>query len=161
MADEEKVVEGEVVNEEPKEEKKEEKKESGWKKFWAGAKKSIDDSLLESRLQSAYNDKKAAFTVYSENGGLLGGKTLRGTLDGNELVYYIHNDEKGVQPDTVLVQDSDKKAFYVVKCEKKTVIINYDGQDYEREGYRLELNPDVKEVRVIKAGDKYYLKPGE
>ena len=162
MPEEKEVIDAEVVEEEKKEEpKKEEKKQSGWSKFWAGAKKSLDDSLLESRLQTEWNDKKGSFTVYSANNSIFGGKTFRGTLEGNSLVYYVNKDEKGVELNTVLVEDETKKAFYVVKCEKQAVIIHYEDKDYEREGYRLELNPDVKEVKVIKAGDKYYLNPAE
>ncbi len=158
MAEEKKdVVDVEVVDE--KKDDAEKKETKGEKKpgFFSKLKKSLDDSMLESNIQSAWNDDHQKWEAFVYGGSLFSGSTFHGSLNGKTLTYYARNDEKGLAEHTLLLDSKDNKAYWVVSSKKVDLTIYYDGTDYTRSGYEVALDDEVTEVKVVKAGDKYYL----
>ena len=163
MAEEEKKVEiteeeekkAEVTEEnEPKEEKKE-KKENAFSKLWNKTKKSINDSLLESKITSAYEKELPEFKVYEKDALMASG--LKGKLEGDKLTYI---GEKKYALNSVVVAGDDT-AYYLVAIEDTTVKATVEEVEYERPGVTITLDKNVEEVNVIKAGKRYFLYKGE
>ncbi len=132
-------------------ENKEEKKPG----FFSRIKKNFDDSILESNIKSAYEKDHRNFDVYSENDGLFGGDRCCGDIKDGYLEYF--GDDK-IEEGDVVIDSGDSKAYYAVgECERTKVSAMVDGTIYERDGYKIALDPEVKEVKVIKAGKRYFL----
>lgn len=176
MAEEEnKEVEG---KKEEKEEKKE-KKGNAFSNFFKKVGKNISDANRESKIESAWKklDDVADFEIYTGAGLLNGFKTVYGKFDEakNEVLVYGEFKDEDIPFSAILStvpKNADKelpKRFYVtaLAAEKVTVEIeetdpNDDGKkvknSYERPATRISLDPEVKEVEVIKVKDTYYLK---
>ncbi len=165
MAEEEK-------KEEAQEEKKEEKKKEGW---WAKTKKSFSDSNRESKIQSAWEKAHDMVEIYTGNEGMLSSaKTFYGEIDEENNRIHVWGKVEEVPYSSVLVKwpkDSDKelpKYWYVIeiidddstKC-KATITEDEKEVEYEREGSVIVLDPNVREVPVIKVKNTYFLKLDE
>lgn len=154
-------IEVEVVEEEKQEnaeqeEKQEEpKKENKFKAFFKGVKKNIDDSVLEGKIVNTYNKPKDDLTVYAYGSSF--GKSYAGNIE--DLTTTIIGEEE-IKEFSVLVHDKTETAYYVTKTEATTVKVTVDEVEYERPGTKIYLTADVTEVKVIKAGKKYYLYKG-
>ncbi len=169
----EEVKEVEVVDE-----KKEEKKENGFKKFFKNIGKNISDSSREAKLEKLYNDNaEITFEVFKEGAAFgMGTGNIKGKfIDETHIEIYGEAKKEDYPYSAVLVvepKDKDKelpKFFYVLDVkheEKDTVTLKLkekiDDKEVENEYVRpvsiVSLDPSVKEVRVIKAHDKYFLR---
>lgn len=176
----EEVKEVEVVDEK-KDDKKEEKKENGFKKFFKNIGKNISDSSRESKLEKLYNDKaELTFEVFKEGAAFgMGSGNIKGKfIDETHIEIYGDAKKEDYPYSAILViepKDKDKelpKFYYITNVkheEKDTVTLKLtekvDDKEVENEYTRpvsiLTLDSSVKEVRVIKAHDKYFLKLDE
>lgn len=150
MAEEEKKEpESETKEEGAKEEKKE-----GW---WARQKKKIADNNLESSIRKAYEQAHHRFDVYPYDGGLFDTIDVYGDIEDGALTYF---GEKDVKPFSVVIDKKDNKAYYAGNSEKATVRVLYESTEYERPGTKVELDPNVEEIPVIKAEKRYFIYKG-
>jgi len=150
MADEEQPEETAESTEAPKEEAK--PKES----FWARAKNSLSKAVLEDKLNAAYRNAHAEYSYYTYgNDSVFGGSTVYGTLSDNVLTYL--SDAK-IPVGSIIIDEKTEKA-YLVASERSDaeVTIPLEGQEYTRKGSSIKLDPEVTEVKVIKAGKRYFL----
>lgn len=159
-------------------EKKDEKKENGFKKFFKNIGKNISDSSREAKLEKHYDDKaEITFEIFKEGATFgMGSGNIKGKLiDENHIEIYGEAKKEDYPFSSVLVvepKDKDKelpKFYYVtdVKHEEKDVVTlklveKIDDKEVENEYTRpvsiISLDSSVKEVRVIKAHDKYFLR---
>lgn len=130
-------------------------KDNAFKRFWKKTKQSVNDAVLESKIESNYNKEHKAYTIYMYNETF--SKSIHGELIDNTLTFF---GEIAVKPYSVVIYDATKEAFYVTECHATTVKSIVDGVEYERPGTVITLDRDVTEVKVIKAGKKYYLYKG-
>ena len=134
----------------------EEKKPNAFSKFWNKTKQAVNDSMLESKIENEFRKANDEFVIY-EYDKLLA-KSASGYLDNKAVVLF---GKLTVPSDSVIVHEEDDTAYYVISTEETTVKITVDGVEYERDATRVLLNPDVVEVKVIKANNKYYAYNGK
>ena len=149
--DEKKEQEVEVISEE-QDDKKEEKKENAFSKFWKKTKQKVGDSVLEMKIESKFRTDNKLFNIYGK--GELISLTVYGILEDNKVKAY---GKVETEINNVLVDDETKIAYYIDSLEESTVDVVLDGVSYNRPATIINLDSDVKEVEVIKAGKKYYL----
>ena len=153
MDDKEKEVKVEEITEgETKE--KEEKKENAFSKFWNKTKKSINDSILESNIEKAYEKGMDEFKLYEKNS--LMAQSFKGELNDGKVVVF---GEKEYKLFSVVIDKKDV-AYYLTKLEPTTVKSTVEKEEYERPGTILYLDKNVEEVNVIKAGKRYFIYKG-
>lgn len=133
----------------------EEKKDNAFKKFWNKTKQSVNDAVLESKIESNYNKNHKEYTIYSYDE--LFNKSVYGEIVNDELLFF---GEVQVKPYSVVIEDSSKDAYYVVEVHSANVKSIVDGVEYERPGTLLKLDKNVTEVKVVKAGKRYFLYKG-
>ena len=156
MSDEEKK-ELEVKDEESEskeEDKKEEKKENAFSRFWNKTKKSINDSILEGKIEGAYEKDLPTYKVFEKDALL--SNNIKGKLDGDKLVVFGEVKFKLFS----VVLDDKENAFYLTNLEPTNVKSTVEGVEYERVGTILTLDKNVEEVKVVKAGKRYFLYKG-
>ena len=65
------------------------------------------------------------------------------------------------KPCSVVIADNkEETAYYVVGTSETTVKSTVEGVEYEREGTAIALDEKVEEVRVVKAGKRYFIYKG-
>lgn len=148
-------IDAEVVEE--KGEKKE-KKENGFSKFFNKAKTSVNNAILEGKIENSYNDKNISFTIYSKDAAL--GQSVHGNYLNDEKTQMIVFGEKEIKAYSVIVNNKDNDAFYVLSTEEGKVTSIVDAVEYERKGTIINLDKNVEEVNVIKAGKRYFIYKG-
>lgn len=160
MAEENKVVEVEAEEKKAEEKKEEPKKESSFKKFFKNAKAAFDSNVLEDKINATFRSNHTEFDYYAYgDNSLFAGDRVYGTLDGNYLSYL---GDDLVPEHSVVINSKDQKAYYATgEVTDASFEIEVDGNKYERKGKKILLNPEVKEVKVIKADKRYFLYEGE
>ncbi len=141
---------------EKKETEAEEKKPNAFSKFWNKTKQAVNDSMLEAKIESEFRKTNDEFVIY-EYEKLLA-KTTAGYLDGNACVLF---GKITVPSDSVIIHSETDTAYYVISTEETTVDVTVDDTKYTRDATRVLLNPDVVEVKVIKANNKYFIYNGK
>lgn len=149
MSEKEKV-EVEVVSEE-KGETKEEKKENVFSKFWKKTKQTVNDSILEIKIESKFKNDNSSFNIYGADD--IVPLIVYGSINDNKALVY---GKVETEVNNILVDDNDK-AYFVNSLIDSTVDVVVDGVTYTREATIIVLDENVEEVKVIKAGKKYYL----
>jgi len=150
---EKETVKAETVN--PDEKKQE---EGGFKKWWKNTKKSVNDTILESKIESSFKNAHHGYNIYKHDGGLFNSSTCYGDIKDEALIYW---GEDKIEPYSLIIDTKDNKAYYALDSEPVTVSSTVDGTVYERKGTSIKLNADVEEVDVIKGGDRYFLYKGK
>ncbi len=160
MAEENEVIEVEATEKKVEEKKEEPKKESSFKKFFKNAKAAFDSNVLEDKINANFRSGHTEFDYYAYgDNSLFAGDRVYGTLDGNYLSYL---GDDVIPEHSVIIDSKDKKAYYVMNEATDTSFeIEVEGNKYERKGKKILLNPEVKEVKVIKADKRYFLYEGE
>ena len=156
----------------------EEKKENGFSKFFHKVGKNISDANRESKLESTYKENARSFSIYEEN-ATFGASTKYGKIiDETHVELYGELKDNQIPFSSILViepQDKDKelpKFFYVIsekQDENDVVTLKIKEKEndkeveneYKRPVTILTLDPEVKEVRVIKVNKKYFLRKEE
>ena len=136
--------------------KDEEKKPNTFSKLWNKTKQAVNDSMLESKIENEFRKANDEFVIY-EYEKLLS-KTASGYLDNESVVLF---GKLTIPSDSVIVHKETDSAYYVTSTEEVTVSVTVEGEKYTRDATRVLLNPDVVEVKVIKAGSKYYIYNGK
>ena len=132
------------------------KKENGFSKFFNKAKASVQAAQLENEIEAAYKQDSVAFAYYEKDSLLP--KTFHGKyLNDNQIEVF---GEHTVKPNTIIIADKDEKAYYVESFEKTTVKATVENQEYECTGTIINLDSNVNEVNVIKAGKRYFIYKG-
>jgi len=148
-------IDAEVVEDGEKSEKKE-KKENGFSKFFNKAKASVNNAVLESKIESSYNNANIAFTCYEKDATF--GQALHGNfINVSQLLVF---GEKEIKKYSVIISSKDNKAYYVTSTEEGKVTSIVEGVEYERKGTIINLDSNVEEVNVIKAGKRYFIYKG-
>lgn len=139
-------------------EDKKEAKEGGFKKWWNNTKKSVNDTILESKIESSFKNAHHSYNVYTHDGGLFNSSTVFGDLKGTSLIYW---GEDKIAPFSLIIDTKDDKAYYTGESTAVTVSSSVDGTVYERKGTSIKLDAKVEEVDVIKGGNRYFLFKGD
>ena len=139
-----------------KETEAEEKKPNAFSKFWNKTKQAVNDSMLEAKIETEFRKTNDEFVIY-EYEKLLA-KTTTGYLDGDSCVLF---GKITVPSDSVIIHSETDTAYYVISTEETTVDVTVDDTKYTRDATRVLLNPDVVEVKVIKANNKYFIYNGK
>ncbi len=148
-------IDAEVVEDGEKSEKKE-KKENGFSKFFNKAKASVNNAVLESKIESSYNNANIAFTCYEKDATFA--QSLHGSfINDSQLLVF---GEKEIKKYSVIINSKDNKAYYVTSTEEGKVTSIVEGVEYERKGTIINLDSNVEEVNVIKAGKRYFIYKG-
>ncbi len=123
MNDQEKkeAIDAEVVEEG----EKKEKKENGFSKFFNKAKASVNNAILEGKIETSYNNQNIAFTVYAKDATL--GMSVHGNYLNDEKTEMIIFGEKEIKNNSVIVNSKDNDAFYTVGTKEGTVKSIVDG----------------------------------
>lgn len=129
-----------------------EKEPGKFKTFFNKTKQKASDAILEAKIEAHYRKDHNEFTIYQKDELL--SKTVFGTFEGNGIVVF---GEQEIKPNSVLIDEETEKAYYVVKTQESKVRVALEGFEYEREGTHIELDDKVTEVKVIKAGKRYFL----
>ncbi len=172
MSDE-KVIDAEEV----KTEEKKEKKENGFSKFFHKVGKSISDASRDSKLESLYKENAQELSIYLEDASFLSGSLTKygKFLDETHVEIYGTLGEKEIPFSSVLVvepKDKDKelpKYYYVVSSKhdendlvslklKEKIDDKEVENEYKKPVTILTLDPEVKEVKVIKVRNTYFLR---
>lgn len=132
-----------------------EKKENAFSKFWKKTKQSVNDSILEGKIRASYEKAHKQFSLYEKDA--LISSTLYGTIEGTTLTSFGKTE---IKPYSVLIATDEGKAYYVLSGADTTVKSMVEGVEYEREGTIIELDENVEEVNVIKAGKRYFIYKG-
>ena len=139
------------------EEPKAEKKENAFSRFWKKTKQSVSDAVLEGKIRSAYEKAHAEFVIY-EKDALIPTRVYGAVQDGSLTVF----GKVEPKPCSVVIADNkEETAYYVVGTSETTVKSTVEGVEYEREGTVIALDEKVEEVRVVKAGKRYFIYKGE
>ena len=131
------------------------KRENAFAKFFAKTKQSVNDSILEVKIRTAFDREHESFNVYTKNELLT--KKVTGSIRDGVLTVFGDEDIKSW---SVVVANKDEKAYYVLSTEPATVTAEVDGVTYERIGTAVFLDENVEEVNVVKAGKRYYVYKG-
>jgi hypothetical protein len=151
MADKKDAIDAEVKEIEGGEAKEEKKEKKG---FFSKVKESFNNSMLEAKIESAYKKDRETFTMYKKDE--MFSQNLVGDLDGLELTVW---GKQEVKAHNVII-DSKDKAYYIVSSKETTVKSVVEGFEYERPGTIITLDDNVEEVKVVKAGKRYFLYKG-
>lgn len=151
MEQEKEVIEAEVVEKDSKQEKS----QNAFSKFWNKTKKSFNDAILDSKIESAYNSSHDEFGIYEKDALL--STTVHGELNGLTLDIFSTLE---VKPFSVIISKKDKKAYYIISSSKIEVRVTLEGIEHICQGTRLELKDDLQEVNVIKADGRYFIYKG-
>ena len=143
---------------EKKEDASGDKKESGFSKWWKGTKAKMDSDMLESHIQNAYGTAHRTFDVYNFDGGIFNGSSVTGEIVDGFLIYWGSD---AIKEFAVVVDRKDNKAYYAGKSEPIDVKATYEETEYTRKGTKTALDPNVQEVKVIKADKRYFLYQGK
>ena len=57
----------------------------------------------------------------------------------------------------IIIRNKTNKAFFVKAINTTQVNVEYDGKTYIKDGMEIKIDDNVKEVKVIRAKEKYYL----
>ena len=140
---------------EEKAEEKKEKKDNAFSRLWNKTKKSINDSILESKIQSAFEKELPDFKIFAKDELL--SNSVKGKLEDDKLTIFGEKEFKLFS----VVMDKDDNPFYLTKIEPTTVKSTVEEVEYERPGTILTLDKNVEEVNVVKAGKRYFIYKGK
>ena len=118
-------------------------------------KNKISDIVLENKIESSYKQNNTTFTLYTKDNIL--STTLSGRINNNKLIVY--GDHK-IPKYSVIVNECNKKAYYVLNTSTTEIKTNYNSTYYIRKGTKILLDENVEEANVIKAGKKYFIYKG-
>lgn len=153
-----------------------EKKENGFSKFFKKIGKSISDSTREDKLSRAFRNKAHVqdFTIYTDDSSLLSLKEYFGILDDGkkEVTLYGDINDNDVPYSSILstkTKSSNELArrFYLLERRVENIDIELEEKDendnvvkntYSRPVTIFTIDGDLKEVKVIKVKNTYYLK---
>ena len=153
-----------------------EKKENGFSKFFKKIGKSISDSTREDKLSRAFRNKAHVqdFTIYTDDSSLLSLKEYFGILDDGkkEVTLYGDINDNDVPYSSILSTKTENsnelpRRFYLLERRVENIDIELEEKDendnvvkntYSRPVTIFTIDGDLKEVKVIKVKNTYYLK---
>ena len=128
-----------------------EKKEGVLSKWLSGVKKDLSDARRESEIEREWCKKADKFRVYAYCDLL--SKGVEGVKNGDTLTVYGDVD---IKEWSVVLNALSNEAYYCTAVNKGKITVNYDGKRVTRPATILTLDDKVKQVKVIRALDKYY-----
>ena len=120
--------------------------------------KDIGDSINESQIENAYDESHDHFLIYQYSNNIFDtAKSVYGEFSSNELVLTYYGKEE-FDLYSIVVNEKTNEVFFSVKYLDDTSIeVNYNNTKYIRTAKRLLLSREVREVKVVKVKDKYYI----
>lgn len=153
-----------------------EKKENGFSKFFKKIGKSISDCTREDKLSRAFRNKAHVqdFTIYTDDSSLLSLKEYFGILDDGkkEVTLYGDINDNDVPYSSILSTKTESdnelpRRFYLLERRVENIDIELEEKDendnvvkntYSSPVTIFTVDGDLKEVKVIKVKNTYYLK---
>lgn len=130
------------------------------KGFFQKLKQNLSDTVLETKIQFAFDKQTPPFTL-SSSSEILEGEVVHGILEDNVLTVLGEKDF----PVGTIVMDSHDKPYQVLsarheKDDTLSVVLKEDGKDvcYVRKATKLFLTDEVVEVQVVRCRKRYFLK---
>ena len=120
--------------------------------------KDIGDSINESQIENAYDESHDHFLIYQYSNNIFEtAKSVYGEFSPNELVLTYYGKEE-FDLYSIVVNEKTNEVFFSVRYLDDTSIeVNYNNTKYIRTAKRLLLSREVREVKVVKVKDKYYI----
>lgn len=126
-------------------------KDNIFKKTARTIKDKTNQILLDRNIESYFNNKNIKFTLYKKDSILF--NTLYGYIENNKLIV-LNN--YNIPNGSIIVNECNKKTYYVIKTETSNIDIVYNNQTYNKPSTIIQIDGNVEEVNVVKAGKKYY-----
>ncbi len=129
------------------------------KGFFQKLKKNLSDTVLETKIQFAFDKQNPAFTL-SSSSEILEGEVEHGILEGTTLTLLGVKD----YPVGTIVMDGKDKPYQVLSCRHEkddqiSIVLKEDDKDtcYVRPATKLNLTEEVIEVKVVRCRKRYFL----
>lgn len=112
----------------------------------------VNKVILNAKIDQEYKKNNTKFTLYKKESILP--ITLYGCIDKDIITVY--GDIK-IEPYSVIVNECNKQSFRVLETRNTEINTKYDNTIYIRKGIIIHTDKNLKEVKVIKVKNKYYL----
>ena len=120
--------------------------------------KDINDSIQESEIENSYDANHDQFEIFQYETSILESpKVVYGSFDSSRSVLtYYWNVEYSLY--SIVINEKTNETFYIVKyLDDTSVETTYKETKYIRPAKVVLLSKEVREVKVIKAKNKYYI----
>lgn len=108
--------------------------------------------ILNIKIKNKFKDDNELFILYKKDNLL--SINLYGYFKNDKIVILGNHD---IKINNIIIRNKTNKAFFVKAINTTKVNVEYDGKTYIKDGMEIKIDDNVKEVKVIKAKEKYYL----
>ena len=108
--------------------------------------------ILNIKLKNKFKDDNELFILYKKDNLL--SINLYGYFKNDKIVILGNHD---IKINNIIIRNKTNKAFFVKAINTTQVNVEYDGKTYIKDGMEIKIDDNVKEVKVIRAKEKYYL----
>lgn len=108
--------------------------------------------ILNIKIKNKFKDDNELFILYKKDNLL--SINLYGYFKNDKIVILGNHD---IKINNIIIRNKTNKAFFVKAINTTQVNVEYDGKTYIKDGMEIKIDDNVKEVKVIKAKEKYYL----
>lgn len=108
--------------------------------------------ILNIKIKNKFKDDNELFILYKKDNLL--SINLYGYFKNDKIVILGNHD---IKINNIIIRNKTNKAFFVKAINTTQVNIEYDGKTYIKDGMEIKIDDNVKEVKVIRAKEKYYL----
>ncbi len=120
--------------------------------FVENIKDKINNIILENKIEQEFKNNNTKFSLYTKDNIIP--IVLYGKINNNEILVY---GDCIIEQNSIIVNECNKKAYYAISSSKQEIQTTHNSNIYIRKGTKILLDENVKEVKVIKAKNKYYL----
>lgn len=115
-------------------------------------KEKVDNYILETKIENKFKEEHSLFILYEFNNLLP--KQLSGYFIKDNIIVYGN---LPIKEKSILIDKNNNIAYNVKGSYETEIKINYQGKEYIKIGTVIIVDKKVKEVKVIKAGKRYFL----
>lgn len=108
--------------------------------------------ILNIKIKNKFKDDNELFILYKKDNLL--SINLYGYFKNDKIVILGNHD---IKINNIIIRNKTNKAFFVKAINTTQVNVEYDGKTYIKDGMEIKIDDNVKEVKVIRAKEKYYL----
>ena len=108
--------------------------------------------ILNVKIKNKFKDDNELFILYKKDNLL--SINLYGYFKNDKIVILGNHD---IKINNIIIRNKTNKAFFVKAINTTQVNVEYDGKTYIKDGMEIKIDDNVKEVKVIRAKEKYYL----
>ncbi len=121
-------------------------------RFLNKVKNTIHKMIDDAEVETNYKKNAEIFNIYKKNGFIA--LKVYGYIHENTIEIYGKYD---LEIDSIIIRKLSKKAYRLIHFENIELFISGTHNIIKKDGMKLFIKDDLKEVNVIKAGNKYFL----